>query len=134
MTTSNIAATTSASETNTAASALAGAGTTRDLGKDAFLKLLVTQLQNQDPLAPQDNSAFIAQLAQFSSLESLQQIKDDMTALRELFEAGLGTTSASAGQAQKSASTGTNAASSTAPTLVDPNTVTKNYVAPGYTN
>lgn len=59
------------------------------IGKDAFLSLLVTQLQHQDPLQPQDNSEFIAQLAQFTSLESLQQIKDDMAALRGLFEAGL---------------------------------------------
>jgi flagellar basal-body rod modification protein FlgD len=44
------------------------------LGRDAFLQLLVTQLKNQDPLSPQDNSAFLAQLAQFSSLEQLQQI------------------------------------------------------------
>ena len=58
------------------------------LGKDAFLSLLVTQLQNQDPLDPQDNSEFLAQLAQFTSLESLQQIKDDMAALRRLVEAG----------------------------------------------
>jgi flagellar basal-body rod modification protein FlgD len=60
-----------------------------DLGKDAFLSLLVTQLQNQDPLDPQDNSEFLAQLAQFTSLESLQQIKDDMAALRGLVEAGM---------------------------------------------
>ena len=64
-------------------------GKTDDIGKDAFLSLLVTQLQNQDPLEPQDNSEFLAQLAQFTSLESLQQIKDDMAALRGLVEAGL---------------------------------------------
>ena len=40
------------------------------LGKDAFLQLLVTQLKNQNPLDPQDNTAFVAQLAQFSSLEA----------------------------------------------------------------
>lgn len=61
-----------------------------ELGKDAFLQLLVTQLQHQDPLDPQDNSAFLAQLAQFTSVESLQVIKEDMAALRSLFESGLG--------------------------------------------
>jgi flagellar basal-body rod modification protein FlgD len=61
------------------------------LGKEVFLQLLVTQLQHQDPLDPQDNSQFLAQLAQFSSLESLQTISDDTTALRGLFENGLST-------------------------------------------
>jgi flagellar basal-body rod modification protein FlgD len=51
------------------------------LGENAFLKLLVTQMQNQDPLNPQDNSAFLAQLAQFSSLEQLQGIKSDTDTL-----------------------------------------------------
>lgn len=44
------------------------------LGKDDFLRLLVTQLQNQDPLNPMDNSQFVAQTAQFSSLEQLQNM------------------------------------------------------------
>lgn len=45
-----------------------------ELGKDAFLQLLVTQLQNQDPLNPQDNSSYIAELAQFSSLEQMTNV------------------------------------------------------------
>lgn len=44
------------------------------MGKDDFLQLLVTQLQHQDPLNPMDSTGFTAQLAQFSSLEELQNI------------------------------------------------------------
>ena len=47
---------------------------TDGLGRDAFLKLLVTQLQHQDPTQPQADGEFIAQLAQFSSLEQLTQM------------------------------------------------------------
>lgn len=45
-------------------------------GKDAFLKLLVEQLKHQDPLSPQDGTQFVAQLAQFNSLERLISIDD----------------------------------------------------------
>ncbi len=44
------------------------------LGKDQFLQLLTTQLQNQDPLQPMDSQAFVAQLAQFSTVEELDGI------------------------------------------------------------
>lgn len=47
---------------------------TSALGKDSFLQLLVTQLNNQNPLDPQDNTEFVSQLAQFSSLESMQNL------------------------------------------------------------
>jgi len=42
-----------------------------ELGKDAFLRLLIAQLQNQDPLNPMDDREFIAQMAQFSALEQM---------------------------------------------------------------
>lgn len=50
-----------------------------ELGKDAFLQLLVCQMQNQDPLNPADNSEYIAQLTTFSQLESLQNIESAIT-------------------------------------------------------
>ncbi len=57
------------------ATALQNAQTTtyggQDLGKDAFMSLLTTQMQNQDPLDPMKNEDFVAQLASFSSLEQL---------------------------------------------------------------
>jgi flagellar basal-body rod modification protein FlgD len=48
------------------------------LDKDAFLQLMIAQLQNQDPLEPMDGSDYSAQLAQFSSLEQLQNINDSL--------------------------------------------------------
>ncbi|MBI4404600.1 MAG: hypothetical protein HY537_10585 [Deltaproteobacteria bacterium] len=52
------------------------------MGKDDFLKLLVTQLQNQDPLKPMEHQEFTAQLAQFSSLEQLSNIGSEIKGLR----------------------------------------------------
>jgi flagellar basal-body rod modification protein FlgD len=53
------------------------------LGKDAFLQLLVAQLKNQDPLAPQDGKEMAAQLAQFSSVEQLQNMNDAVAEIRD---------------------------------------------------
>jgi flagellar basal-body rod modification protein FlgD len=44
------------------------------LGQAAFLELMITQMNNQNPLSPQDNSEFVAQLAQFSSVEGLERL------------------------------------------------------------
>jgi len=53
----------------------------KSLGQDTFLKLLTTQLQHQDPLNPMDNSEFVAQLSQFSSLEQLTNANDNLQGL-----------------------------------------------------
>lgn len=50
-----------------------------DMGKDQFMQLLIAQLQNQDPTSPMDGSQMAAQLAQFSSLEQLQNINTTLT-------------------------------------------------------
>lgn len=52
-----------------------------ELGKDAFLQLLVQQMQNQDPLEPVDNSQMIAQLAQFSALEQMNNLNENFAML-----------------------------------------------------
>lgn len=48
------------------------------LGKDAFLKLMITQMKYQDPLDPMDNKDSIAQMAQFSALEQMQNLNSLM--------------------------------------------------------
>jgi flagellar basal-body rod modification protein FlgD len=70
--------------TSTRATQDTGVSGTRALDQDAFLKLLVAQLQNQDPTKPQDNGEFIAQLATFSSLEKLTEISTKLDALGRL--------------------------------------------------
>ena len=50
-----------------------------DLDKDAFLKILMTQLQNQDPMSPAENTEFIAQMAQFSALEANRNMQTAFT-------------------------------------------------------
>ena len=54
------------------------------LDKNAFTQLLVTQLQNQDPLSPQSNEQLAAQLAQFSSLEQMELVNQNLVGLARL--------------------------------------------------
>jgi flagellar basal-body rod modification protein FlgD len=53
------------------------------LGQNEFLKLLVTQMRNQDPMEPVSDTEFIAQMAQFSSLEQTKTMSADITKLRQ---------------------------------------------------
>jgi flagellar basal-body rod modification protein FlgD len=64
---------------NSAASALGGSST--QLNSDAFLKLLVAQLKNQDPLDPVKDTDFLAQLAQFSTLEGVTQLNSNFSSM-----------------------------------------------------
>jgi flagellar basal-body rod modification protein FlgD len=57
-----------------------------DLGQDAFLQLMITQMKNQDPLAPQSNSEFVAQLAQFSSVQGLEKLNTSFNAFSSGFQ------------------------------------------------
>lgn len=56
----------------------------QEMGRDAFLQLLVTQLRYQDPLEPQDNSEFVAEMAQFSSLEQMGNVADKLAEINDL--------------------------------------------------
>lgn len=60
-------------------------GDRSELDRDAFLQLLTTQLANQDPLNPMEDKEFVAQLAQFSSLEQLNNISDSIADFKDAF-------------------------------------------------
>lgn len=74
-------ATTGVGATTTGAAALPNRAD--QLGRDAFLKLLVTQLQHQDPTSPMADADFIAQLATFSQLEKLTEISGGIATLNK---------------------------------------------------
>ena len=83
------------STTNSAPTSSTSAPATSALGQDAFMKLLVTQLQHQDPTQPKDDSEFIAQLATFSSLEQLQDMNKTLTKISQFFNSVQPTTTGS---------------------------------------
>lgn len=74
----------SALSAGSAATEAATAGRTRQkvLGQEDFLKILAVQFKSQDPMKPMEDTAFIAQMAQFSSLEQSSALVRDMTLLR----------------------------------------------------
>ena len=75
----------------TATAAAAATDKAKSLGKDDFLKLLIAQRRKQDPSKPMDDSAMIAQMAQFSALEATQQLQKTIqqsSNVSTIFQAG----------------------------------------------
>lgn len=75
------AAADSSSKTTTSQESTSSEGLTQTANTETFLKLLVAQLRNQDPLNPTDSTQFLTQLAQFSQLEQLINIRADLGTL-----------------------------------------------------
>ncbi len=94
-TTSSVAPTPSTTTQSTATSAAAGANSM--VSEQSFLQLLVAQLQNQDPMDPQDGTQFVTQLAQFSSLEQEIQMRQDLDSINSVM-----TSASTAGTTQPS--------------------------------
>jgi flagellar basal-body rod modification protein FlgD len=80
---STISALTSGTAANANTSNVAAtAATKKTLGQDDFLKLLAQQFQSQDPMKPMDDSSFIAQMAQFTSLQQTSTMSTDIASMK----------------------------------------------------
>lgn len=60
----------------------------QSLGREDFLQILITQLQNQDPTSPMEDKEFIAQMAQFSTLEQMSNMSSEFNRLHNLLSSG----------------------------------------------
>src|SRR5450830_846962 len=78
---------TTASTASTAATATAASTTASDTtaSQDRFLKLLVAQLNNQDPMNPMDNAQMTSQMAQMSTVSGIQQVNDTLKSMATQF-------------------------------------------------
>jgi flagellar basal-body rod modification protein FlgD len=97
-------ATASTAASGSSASSSTGLGSTTP-SEGVFLQLLVSQLQNQDPLNPTDSTTFVTQLAQFSELEQVMAIRSDTDTLAT--DAGAATATQPAGTTTNTPTTGT---------------------------
>jgi len=86
----NAMITATASSTAASTTALGGTSTTAsttDVAQDRFLKLLVAQLNNQDPMNPMDNAQMTSQMAQINTVTGIQQVNDTLKSMAEQFTA-----------------------------------------------